>query len=966
MNSTGSAAQNEETARRMMAYDRTVALLRCGVSDASMERLASVLRSDGWYVYEVSEEQFRSMRGEQIGGITVVCDGAGLPESLSAAVERYHNENGRLFFFGGPLFGARDITKQTMCLEGVSPLYKTYQVEDCSEFETLPQPITAARLTGHTDRVICPSARPDGAGFGMNRRCRILPTVSVIKTGGRDGGRRGAAAYFVLSDTIGRMSCTIGTRIGNVSPVTQGSAAAVIGIPLDDVLTMGGEPLISDMMRGLGTGQFLFEAGTEKYVNRPEAEIRVGARILSVTRDYLRAEVRFRLNGVEKTCSCVTVGQNYTTVRTSFAGLPEGAYRLETALIFDGRVIDSVKEEFFVSAGRHTSDPAEFIRVEGGNFKLHGENWYMYGINYFPLYQVSLEQNDYWRGTFDKSNYIASEVEKDLAHIRAHGLNTVAVRVDSNAFENVIDPLRDFFCRCARLGLKVMLSYCNITNPMSFSEAGFAELMRLLDIADDPTLFSYDIFWECGAVFTADIHAGRWAGAWRAWLTDTYGDLESAEQSIGALDRTPAGQITCPPRRDFEHPDPKLRAKMTAYFRFLSDMASRKWNDAVTAMKKYDSHHLFSNRVGNFLESCPNVFLSAVAKHMDFMCLEAYSFTLDEIGFYASAALDRAAHYVSGGKPVTWVEYGISLPGLSGQAVGTRLLWDGERNAPLDERVLEQRKCQAQFNELFRFCGAKGSLPWFYAGGFRFTEHSDCGYTAPDGSDRPAFTEYASIGEWFMRSRREKPVESVEADPEGEYSNWCRIFFGEGTFNKFARDRAALNDGQPLADDRVPGIGIRAAKRAYESGGLFEFVTKGTGTTSENTPLVLCGDAVYTGKGPLKYLDAEFNFVRFRAGENVYVPQNGQVTLPAGRYTVEAGVGNLAAAKWLAGETFGCVVVRCGSAVLRLNGDVPYLADGVASGTVGIDRSGTAAFRAAAVGRAEFGEVYRVRINLKT
>ena len=68
MNSTGSAAQNEETARRMMAYDRTVALLRCGVSDASMERLASVLRSDGWYVYEVSEEQFRSMRGEQIGG----------------------------------------------------------------------------------------------------------------------------------------------------------------------------------------------------------------------------------------------------------------------------------------------------------------------------------------------------------------------------------------------------------------------------------------------------------------------------------------------------------------------------------------------------------------------------------------------------------------------------------------------------------------------------------------------------------------------------------------------------------------------------------------------------------------------------------------------------------------------------------------------------------------------------------
>lgn len=56
------------------------------------------------------------------------------------------------------------------------------------------------------------------------------------------------------------------------------------------------------------------------------------------------------------------------------------------------------------------------------------------------------------------------------------------------------------------------------------------------------------------------------------------------------------------------------------------------------------------------------------------MCLEAYTFTGDKYGLYASAALDRAASYVSGGKPVTWVEYGMNLTGMSGLAVGTKIL----------------------------------------------------------------------------------------------------------------------------------------------------------------------------------------------------------------------------------------------------------------------------------------------------
>lgn len=962
MKNANITAQNEETAGLLMNYDRTIALLRCGADDESVGRLASILRDDGWFVYEITDENFMKLRGEQIGGITIICDGGTLSPELEESVERYLNENGRLFIFGGPLFGNHDIAKRTMLLEGVSPLYKTYTVEDCDTFEPLPQSITKARLSGKVKRVICPSARPDGAGFGMNRRCRLIPLVNVRKEGGRDNGCRGTAAYFVLSDTIGHMVCTPGTRLGNVSPITQGSAAAVIGMPLDKVLALKGEKLISDMTRSLGVGLFLFEAGSEKYVSRPYEKIEVGAKILSVSRDYIGVSVRFRLNGVEKTCEVMTVGQNYTTVRESFDGLAEGEYFLETELILDGRVIDSVREEIFVTNGRHSSDPEDFIKVENGNFKLRGGNWYMYGINYFPLYQVSLELNDYWRGAFDKSNYIQSEVEKDLANIKNHGMNTVAIRIDSNSFENVIDPLKDFFCRCARLGLRVMMSFCNITNPLFFNEAAFAEFMRQLDVADDPTLFAHDIFWESGEGFSIDIHARRFSTEWGKWLSDTYGDLESAAKSLGGLDYTASGLLITPPRSDFSKRDPMLRAKMTAYTRFLSDMVSRKWNNAIRAMKKYDDNHLYTNRVGNFSENIPNIFLSGAAKHLDFLCLEAYALTLDDIGFCASAALDRAAHYVGGGKPVTWVEYGISLPGMSGLAFGLKVLWDGERNSPLDWRLEEQRQYQEQFNRLFKFCGSKGSLPWFYAGGFRYTEHSDCGYTAPDGSDRPVLEEYSKLGEWFLEDRPEKPVEYVRVDPEGEHSNWCRIFFGEGTFSKFAFDRARLINGKPLEDNRVPGVGIKAAKRAYESGGIFEFVTKGSGTTSENTPLDLCGDA--EGVGPYKYLDAEFNFVRFISDRKIYEPENGRITLPAGKYKVEAGVGNLAAAKWLAGNSFGRTAVKCGETVLELESDVTYLADGIASGEIEIDRGIDLALRAVVIGRAEFGEISRIHVDI--
>lgn len=961
--------ENRAIAEAVADYDRSAALLTCGVEDKDILALTRALEEQGWHVHPVTPEYFRQLGGERIASVTIVCDGAALPEDCGPALERYLTQNGRLFLMGGPLFGLTDITRPAMVLEGVSPLYKTYRVSGCEAIRTLPQCVTSALLDGAGADVICPSPRPDGGDFSGTRRCRMLSVAEAEKGDGRDGANRGAAAFFMLTDTLGHLVATSGTRLGNVSPITRGSVTAVVGMPLPEILTRGGLPLVCDMMAALGRGVFLMEGGAADYVSEPEKETAVGARILSAARDHLPLRVRIRIGeAVQRDYEVLAAPQNETVLRETLPPLPEGSYRVVTELWSGETRIDQTEGELFVTAGRHTRDADAFVRVRDGSFYCGGKRWYPYGINYWPLYHVSQELNDYWRGAFDRSDYIPAEVEKDLTYLERLGMNAVSIRIDGNTFDALVQPLKDFFCRCARHGLKVMMSFCNITNPLYFQEAAFRELMARTGLADDPVLMAHDIFWESGGNFCADFYGPRWRPAWNAWLEAQYGSLSAARADFG-LPTSEAGPLDCPAAAGFTDPGAS-RTEMGAYSRFLEDLVCRKWEKAIRAMKQVDSNHLYTNRMGHLSDNTPNVFLSAAAKYMDFLCLEAYSFTCDEAGFAASAALHQAASFVSGGKPVTWVEYGISLPGMSGLAVGTPLLWDGEGNRPLPRRLEDQRAYQAQMNRMFRLCDVKGSFPWFYAGGFRFTEHSDAGYVNPDGTPRPAMTEYAAIGPWMTGTRQAMPAgETVTVDPEGDPSGWCHIVYGKGTFSKFAWDRAMLS-GTPRVDDREYGPGSRAALRAEETGACFAFATPGTGTTSANTPLTLRGGAPYRGGGALAYLNALLPRVTLEGPSGRIDAEDGDtVMLASGRYRVRVVAANLGQALWLAGQAAvraGDVVIRTSAGpLLRLTGDAAYLEDGVAEGELDLQASGLLTFRAEALERAAFGPPLRLQIRIK-
>lgn len=961
------SSRNEEIAASVMYYDKTVALMRGNTTDENMEKIKKLLSDNGWYAYEIENEDFKSKGGEDIGSVTMICDAKSVPLDMQDSIERYLVQNGRLFIFGGPLFGNTDITKETMHLEGVSPLYKTFRENNCDKFELLSQEITKANFSGGAPYFICPNARPDGGGFGMDRRCRMLPVISIKKENGRDNGRRGSAAFFMISDSVGRMPFVHGTRLGNVSPTTRGNVVAVIGTALNNVFAMNGEDVIVDMTKALLRGTFLFEAGATKYVSKPDEKVNVGAKIFSAARDYCELTIRFNINGIIQEKTVLASGQNYTEISAEYAPFNKGVYNIRVELLCDGNVIDAVESELVVTTGKHSSDKNDFVTVSDGKFMLNNKRWDMFGMNYFPSYQVSLELNDYWRGEFDKSVYIQSEIDKDLAHIKELGMNTVAVRVEGNCFDNIIDPIKDFLYRCDKYGLKVMFGYCNITNPLYFDEKAVAEFMKLLDISDDPTIMAYDVFWESGGEFAEKRYARRFSPEWEKWLIKQYGSIAEAEKSFGtSLERTEFGDILCPTKADYMADDEKNKLKLTAFTRFMTDMVSHKWSKAIRILKKYDDNHLYTNRMGLLDNNIPNVFISSVAKHFDFMSLEAYPLTQDEYGYFASVALDSVARYVSGGKPVIWAEYGINLGGISGDAHGTKILWDGEQNGPLDSSLEKQRAYQEQFNRVFRQTGACGTLPWFYWGGFRFTEHSDCGYVSPNGENRPVMDEYLKNSEWFNSEIPERKVsETIIADPEDKTGSWYKFVYGEGTFSKYEFDKAELLGDTNFTGNRVAGLGIQAAERADKEGAVFDFKTPGDGTTSADVPLVLCGGAEFKGNGPLKYMNGEFNYITMSDGDKTYIIEDGMnIKLKSGKYQVNASVGNIAPAKWIAGENKGCVVVKFGDFSLSMDNDVSYLEDGNVSGTIELTKSERICIRLESVERAQFGEKIEINVDV--
>jgi len=257
--------------------------------------------------------------------------------------------------------------------------------------------------------------------------------------------------------------------------------------------------------------------------------------------------------------------------------------------------------------------------------------------------------------------------------------------------------------------------------------------------------------------------------------------------------------------------------------------------------------------------------MTGTGKHVDFVSMEGYRFrpSEDQVGFHAVRFATRFNQCMTKGKPVVWVEFGPTV-------------WDWTSMQPRDRLIDLQQQCHELIYRAALECGANGTAPWWWAGGYRVTERSDHGIVEPDGTPRPTalmLKEYAPL---FHTQRDVRPPDA-----------WFTV----------DRDRHPGSHWYMTFHD-----GAEAFRQAAAEGTRLGVRTAGEGSTSADTPLVAVGNTQYNGNNPPKYLDAEFNWLKIKVGDGPWIEVTDGATIRAGRNTpivAAASVGNLQAATWL-------------------------------------------------------------------
>jgi len=977
----------------MMKHDRTISVIIDDLPDFdknAAEKICVFLEQNGYYIKRITVDEFLNQQNAYVtlGFLLLIPCAASLPAVCAAPLAEYASQGGQVLTLGGPIFyhlikkvdGRWEkvpldeqmldatFTGETngVVIEGFTPSYKIYPLYGVKRFMTEPDQVifSSSIKTDQPLNVICPNARPHGAGWNNDRQNRYIPIVQamgeneitegepdVISTG-RAEGRRGAAAFFMLSMAKGRCNVTNGTRPGSVSSINVGSAAASIGITNQDLLSIpGAEKLLLSMISRMQQGLYLFEGGSNKFVCKKNENVVLGARILNISQDFKQVVVRFTIKQQDKIIflqeeKVLTTPRNLSDVTVSWKTKSvENECKIIVELIVDNAVYDNITHDINI-LGEKTAKPDEFVTVKGDNFYLKGEPWYPVAINYWPHFYPGLEPTDYWSGWLDKSIYDPLEVERDLSYLESMGINCLFTRLDGNVFDRSIQPLKDFLLRCERHGMKLGLSYCNASCPVNYSHEAMKKLIDEAGLAYNPTIFCYDIAWEIGYQFMDKLYIEYWDDEWAKWIAERYGSIENAERDWGMpVSRKADGTITAPDPRLFRK-DGAWRIMVAAYRRFMDDYISSLWNKAVNDIRKLDPNHLITYRQGPL--SPQDVSFSATNKHIDFVCPEGYHITNDDDGFNIACFSSRYLDHLTGGKPIVWSEYGTSLTGLAWKK---NLQWDHDRILPYESKIEEQTSYMELFHKMIKETMVNGSAPWWWPGGFRRVEMSDFGIIGPDGVLRPAGKRYVEYVPVFKRPRsRPEPEVWVTVDRDAHAGGNWHICFNEG---KEAYAKAA-REGKWL--------GVR---------------TEGTGTTSVNTPLVAVGNVPYNGSNPPKYLNAEFNSVHIidAGGKSIEVKKGETIKVKAGKPVyISISVGNIQEAEWIAPKNtdgIGGVYVKSapGSQLkvkIPIESNVPYLGDAVILSVLlcdGIDSDVFVSLHMEAEGRACFGEVFSFKLS---
>jgi hypothetical protein len=327
-------------------------------------------------------------------------------------------------------------------------------------------------------------------------------------------------------------------------------------------------------------------------------------------------------------------------------------------------------------------------------------------------------------------------------------LNAVSVFIhyESLGSQHLLDLLR----RCEALGLHVNQSLRPGT-PMDFQWRQMKELIEYYRLAQNDTVFAYDLAWEPSHGSHGE-QEQAYAAAWNQWVAKRHGSVDAAEKAWGvAAPRASAGApaLSVPPMTQLIA-DGEWRKLAADYRLFLDDQLREKYNAARQLVRSIDAHHAVSFRMsctGDPLFNWDAVLtydFYGLAGAVDVWEPEAYGRIGDWERVRPGEFTAAYARLCDARKPLFWAEMGYSV-------------WDVNRMAPDPSKLGFEARYYTDFYRMMTESGADGVFFWWYPGGFRLWENSDFGIINPDGTDRPVTKVIRSEGARFLKAPKPGP-----------------------------------------------------------------------------------------------------------------------------------------------------------------------------------------------------------------
>ncbi len=359
--------------------------------------------------------------------------------------------------------------------------------------------------------------RARGVGFDQERAFRWEPLLGAYDAATQD--YRGA----------------VGALVVNVEPPFRGSVWAAFtpaeaSFYRQPVVTNALHQVLTRMKRGV----FLSEGGSEFFTVFAGQQFKAGARVVNFSRETvsnLHVAVRFldakgapRRTVLEDEVA-LAPGELKAVEQDGLARNP-GEAGVSASLTLAGTTIDGLRHELGVWEPK--AKP-EFIEARDGGFWLRGKPWKAHGVNYMPSSGIGLANGRYFEQWLGRGAYDPEVIERDLRRVKAMKLNAVSVFIHHESLKS--QHLLDLLRRCEALGLHVNQSLRPGT-PMNFRWQEMKELIEYYRLAENDTVFAYDLAWEPSHDGYAQ-QERAYAGLWNQWVAKRYGSVAAAEKRWG-------------------------------------------------------------------------------------------------------------------------------------------------------------------------------------------------------------------------------------------------------------------------------------------------------------------------------------------------------------------------------------------------------------------------------------------------